>query len=208
MTALWPHNYPNRVIYGGCVCSCLCLGENVQCWKLLEQVSAVNKSFPSNYWLRYFNIAKVQFFYLWKLGVFAKSHRGQWQDLSHFSITVYIFPIIAAWYFPINSLPCPLMCQLQQEWNKSQISVGRPRQPCHKPHHSGTTLNKSLSAANHVSVRSSAAFGALRLSEEKMAPDIKSQLLSAKNLKLDIFVLMDGLFHCLCYVEDSCRVQP
>lgn len=92
-----------------------------------------------------------------KLCAFAKSHWGQWQDPSHFSITVYIFPVIAAWYFPINSLPCPLMCQLQQDWNRSQISVGRPRRPCHKTHHSGTTLNKSLSAANHVSVRSSAA---------------------------------------------------
>lgn len=108
---------------------------------------------------------KLSFSTFWKLSVFAKSHWGQWQDLSHFSITVYIFSIIAAWYFPINSLPCPLMCQLQQEWNKSQISVGRPRQPCHKPHQSGTTLNKSLSAANHVSVRSSAAlerFGSLK----------------------------------------------
>lgn len=96
------------------------------------------------------------------------------------------------------------MCQLRQDWNRSQISAGRPKQPCHKPHHSGTTLNKSLSAANHVSVRSSAA---PRLSEEKMAPDIKSRLLSTKSRKLDIFVLMDGIFHCLRYVEGSCRLQ-
>lgn len=99
------------------------------------------------------------------------------------------------------------MCQLQQGWNKSQISVGRLKQPCHKPHQSGTTLNKSLSAANHVSVRSSTALERFGSLNRKWLQTSRVNYYPQGILSWTSLFLMDGLFHCLCYVEDSCRVQ-